>query len=67
MTNYIMGMSQHVKETHKDYIESFQTDHFGNVTMDTEDKLINTVSGEVRNKWSELNESTNTTHSSRKA
>ena len=43
MTNYITGMSQHAKDMHKDYIESFQTDNFGNDTLDTEERFTNTI------------------------
>ena len=67
MTNYITAMSQHAKDIYKDYIESFQIYHFRNDTLDTEERFIKTILGELRNTWQELNVSTNITHSSRKA
>ena len=65
-TNYIQGMSQVGKEIHKDYINCYQANPFGDDTLETGERLMKAVSEARRNKCQELIESTNVTRSSRK-
>ena len=60
-------MSHDAKEIHKDYINCYQANPFGDETLETGEILMNAISEERRNKWQELIECTNMTHISRKA
>ena len=66
-TNYIPGLSPVSADLYEDYKERFQTDPFSPATAEAGKNVMAAISNERRKMWQEMIESTDLTHSSRKA
>ncbi|XP_071480569.1 uncharacterized protein [Diadema antillarum] len=66
-TRYIQGLTDDSKALYDDYILRFEDDPFSDDTIELGEALANSITEERRKKWQELIESTDMTHSSRKA
>ena len=66
-TNYICGLTDEAKELYEDYKMQFENDPFNSETIETGNILSDEIAEAQQKKWKTLIESTEFTHSSRKA
>ena len=66
-TNYIPGLSPSSADLYEDYKERFENDPFAPATAEAGEIVMAAISKEKRKMWQEMIESTDLTHSSRKA
>ena len=66
-TSYVCGLNNQSKDMHKDYQRRFAEDPFNENTVRVRDALLDEISEAQRSKWKKMIESTDFTHSSRKA
>ena len=66
-SNYIPGLTEESKSLYEAYKRQYSSNHFGEGTLETGAKLIDTMKEQKRNKWEEVITSTDLTHNSRKA
>ena len=66
-TNFIQGLTEDSKALYLEYIDHFQTDPFCDETLEAGERLTKNIAECRRKKWQEFIESTDMTHSSRKA
>ena len=66
-TSYVCGLNDQSKEMYEDYQRRFAEDPFNEDTVRVGDALLDEISEAQRSKWKEMIESTDFTHSSRKA
>ena len=66
-TSYVCGLNDQSKDMYEDYQRRFAEDPFNEDTVRVGDALLDEISEAQRRKWKEMIESTDFTHSSRKA
>ena len=66
-TSYVCGLNDQSKEMYEDYQRRFAEDPYNEDTVRVGDALLDDISEAHRSKWKEMIESTDFTHSSRKA
>ena len=66
-TSYVCGLNDQSKDMYEDYQRRFAEDPFNKDTVRVGDALLDEISEAHRSKWKEMIESTDFTHSSRKA
>ena len=66
-TNYIQGLTDDSKILYEDYIKHFQNDPFSVDTIESGENLTEAIMEGRKRKWQEFIQSTDMTHSSRKA
>ena len=66
-TSYIYGLTDESEELYEEYKMQFENDPFNSETTETGNRLSDEISEVLQKKWQTLNESTDFTHSSRKA
>ena len=66
-TSYVCGLNYQSKDMYEDYQRRFAEDPFNKDTVRVGDALLDEISEAQRSKWKEMIESTDFTHSSRKA
>ena len=66
-TSYICGLTDESKELYEDYKMQFENDPFNSETTETGNRLSDEIAEAQQKKWQTLIESTDFTHSSRKA
>ena len=66
-TSYVCGLNDQSKDMYEDYQRRFAEDPFNEDTVRVGDALLDEISEAQRSKWKEMIESTDFTHSSRKA
>ena len=66
-TRYIQGLTDDSKALYDDYILRFEDDPFSDDTIELGEALASSITEERRKRWQEFIESTDMTHSSRKA
>ena len=66
-TSYVCGLNDQSKDMYEDYQRRFAVDPFNEDTVRVGDALLDEISEAQRSKWKEMIESTDFTHSSRKA
>ena len=66
-TSYVCGLNDQSKDMYEDYQRRFAEDPFNEETVRVGDALLDEISEAQRSKWKEMIESTDFTHSSRKA
>ena len=66
-TSYVCGLNDQSKDMYEDYQRRFAEDPFNEDTVRVGDVLLDEISEAQRSKWKEIIESTDFTHSSRKA
>ena len=66
-TSYVCGLNDQSKDMYEDYQRRFAEDPFNEGTVRVGDALLDEISEAQRSKWKEMIESTDFTHSSRKA
>ena len=66
-SNHIPGLTEESKSFYEAYKRQYSSKPFGEGTLKTKTKLIDTMKEQKRNKWEEVITSTDLTHNSRKA
>ena len=66
-TSYISGLTDDSKVLYNEYVEHFQSDPFSADTLESGENLTRAIMEDRLNKWQEFIQSTDMTHSSRKA
>ena len=66
-TSYVCGLNDQCKDMYEDYQRRFAEDPFNEDTVRVGDAPLDEISEAQRSKWKEMIESTDFTHSSRKA
>ena len=66
-TNYIPGLMEESQSLYEAYKKQYSSNPFAKGTMDTGNKLIDTMKEEKKKRWEEVHTSIDLTHNSRKA
>ena len=67
MTNYIPGLTEESQSLYEAYKKQYTSNPFAEGTLDTGNKLIDTMKEEKKKRWEEVITSIDLTHHSRKA
>ena len=66
-TNYIPGLTEESQSLYEAYKKQYSSNPFAEGTMETENKLIDTMKEEKKKRWEEVITSIDLTHNSRKS
>ena len=66
-TNYIPGLTEESQSLHEAYKKQYSSNPFAQGTLETGNKLIDTMKEEKKKRWEEVITSIDLTHNSRKA